>query len=138
AKAAGKAAARPRSAAAAPAEPTAASASGDLTRLSAAALARLLAAGEVSAAEVTQAHLDRIAAVDERVHAFLYVDSDGALEAARAVDAARAEGAALGPLAGVPVAVKDVLATRGIPTTCASKILEGWRPPYDATVVRRL
>jgi aspartyl-tRNA(Asn)/glutamyl-tRNA(Gln) amidotransferase subunit A len=101
-------------------------------------LGRRLAAGEVSAVEVAQSHLDRIAAVDERVHAFLHVDAEGALAAARAVDEARARGDELGPLAGVPVAVKDVIATRGVPTTCASKILEGWRPPYDATIVERM
>ncbi len=116
----------------------AAPATSDLTRLPAVELGRLLAAGQVSAVEATQAHLDRIAAVDERVHAFLYVDTEGALEAARAVDAARARKEPLGPLAGVPIAVKDVMATRGVPTTCGSKILEGWRPPYDATVVTRL
>ncbi len=110
----------------------------DLIRNSAAELARLIATGEVSAVEVTQAHLDRIAATDERVHAFLHVDADGALAAAAAVDAARAAGEPLGPLAGVPVAVKDVFTTRGSPTTCASRMLEGWRPPYDATVVARL
>jgi aspartyl-tRNA(Asn)/glutamyl-tRNA(Gln) amidotransferase subunit A len=110
----------------------------DLTRLPAAELGRLIAAGEVSSHEVTTAHLERIAAVDERVHAFLYVDEQGALAAAREVDRQRADGAELGPLAGVPIAVKDVMATRGIPTTCASRILEGWRPPYDATVVTRL
>ena len=87
---------------------------------------------------MTQAHLDRIAAVDDRVHAFLHVDTEGALAAARAVDERRAAGEELGPLAGVPVAVKDVLATRGVPTTVGSKILEGWRPPYDATIVQRL
>jgi aspartyl-tRNA(Asn)/glutamyl-tRNA(Gln) amidotransferase subunit A len=101
-------------------------------------LGRKLAAGEVSAVEVAQAHLDRIAAVDERVHAFLHVDAEGALAAAQAVDEARARGDELGPLAGVPVAVKDVIATRGVPTTCGSKILEGWRPPYDATIVERM
>jgi aspartyl-tRNA(Asn)/glutamyl-tRNA(Gln) amidotransferase subunit A len=110
----------------------------DLTRLTAAELAATIAAGDVSAVEVAQAHLDRIAAVDDRVHAFLHVDTEGALAAARDVDAKRAAGEALGPLAGVPVAVKDVLATKGVPTTAASKILEGWRPPYDATIVERL
>ncbi|MEU4368713.1 Asp-tRNA(Asn)/Glu-tRNA(Gln) amidotransferase subunit GatA [Micromonospora chersina] len=110
----------------------------DLTRLTAAEIAGLVAAGETSAVEVTQAHLDRIAAVDERVHAFLHVDSEGALAAARGVDERRAAGEDLGPLAGVPVAVKDVLTTKGVPTTVGSKILEGWRPPYDSTIVERL
>src|SRR5690606_340608 len=110
----------------------------DLTRKTAAELAALIARGEVSAVEVTQAHLDRIAAVDDRVHAFLHVDAEGALAAAHAVDARRSAGEELGPLAGVPVAVKDVFVPGGIPTTAGSKILEEWRPPYDATVVERL
>ncbi|WBC14405.1 Asp-tRNA(Asn)/Glu-tRNA(Gln) amidotransferase subunit GatA [Micromonospora sp. WMMA1998] len=110
----------------------------DLTKLSAADLAGLVATGETSAVEVTQAHLDRIGAVDDRVHAFLHVDTEGALAAARAVDERRAAGEELGPLAGVPVAVKDVLTTKGVPTTVGSKILEGWRPPYDSTIVERL
>ncbi|HEX6969633.1 MAG TPA: Asp-tRNA(Asn)/Glu-tRNA(Gln) amidotransferase subunit GatA [Micromonosporaceae bacterium] len=110
----------------------------DLTRMTAARIAALVADGEISAVEVTQAHLDRIAAVDDRVHAFLHVDAEGALETARAVDAKRAAGEQLGPLAGVPVAVKDAFTTRGVPTTCGSRILEGWQPPYDATVVQRL
>jgi aspartyl-tRNA(Asn)/glutamyl-tRNA(Gln) amidotransferase subunit A len=110
----------------------------DLTRMTAAEIAALVAGGETSAVEVTRAHLDRIAAVDDRVHAFLHVDSEGALAAARSVDERRAAGEELGPLAGVPVAVKDVLATKGVPTTVGSKILEGWRPPYDATIVQRL
>ncbi|HLL67189.1 MAG TPA: Asp-tRNA(Asn)/Glu-tRNA(Gln) amidotransferase subunit GatA [Micromonosporaceae bacterium] len=110
----------------------------DVTRAGAAEIAGLIASGDISAVEVAQAHLDRIAAVEPQVHAFLHVDTDGALQAAREVDQARARGEQLGPLAGVPIAVKDVLATRGVPTTCASKILEGWRPPYDATVVTRL
>ncbi len=110
----------------------------DLIHQNAATLAQAIAEGEVSSREVTQAHLDRIAAVDDRVHAFLHVDSEGALAAADAVDARRAAGEELGPLAGVPLALKDVLAMKGIPTTCGSRILEGWRPPYDATVVERL
>ncbi|GLZ57858.1 Asp-tRNA(Asn)/Glu-tRNA(Gln) amidotransferase subunit GatA [Micromonospora sp. NBRC 107095] len=110
----------------------------DLIKMTATEIASLVAGGETSAVEVTQAHLDRIAAVDDRVHAFLHVDTEGALAAARAVDERRAAGEELGPLAGVPVAVKDVLATRGVPTTVGSKILEGWRPPYDATIVQRL
>ncbi|HEX2770868.1 MAG TPA: Asp-tRNA(Asn)/Glu-tRNA(Gln) amidotransferase subunit GatA [Micromonosporaceae bacterium] len=110
----------------------------DLTRLTATQIAGLVARGEASAVEVAQAHLDRIAAVDERVHAFLHVDANGALAAARAVDARRASGEDLGPLAGVPVAVKDVLTTKGVPTTVGSRILAGWRPPYNSTIVRRL
>ncbi|WP_341719442.1 Asp-tRNA(Asn)/Glu-tRNA(Gln) amidotransferase subunit GatA [Micromonospora sp. FIMYZ51] len=110
----------------------------DITRMTATQIAGLVAAGETSAVEVTQAHLDRIAAVDGRVNAFLHVDSEGALAAARDVDARRAAGEQLGPLAGVPVAVKDVLTTKGVPTTVGSKILEGWRPPYDSTIVQRL
>jgi aspartyl-tRNA(Asn)/glutamyl-tRNA(Gln) amidotransferase subunit A len=106
----------------------------DLTRMTAAELAAGIAAREVSAVEVTQSHLDRIAAVDDRVHAFLHVDADGALAQARRVDA----GDVTGPLAGVPLAVKDVLCTQGVPTTVGSRILSGWRPPYDATVVTRL
>ena len=110
----------------------------DLTRMDAAALAAAVASGETSAVEVTRAHLDRISAVDTAVHAFLYVDAEGAIGAAEAVDARRGRGETLGPLAGVPLALKDVFTTTDMPTTCGSKILEGWRPPYDATVTRRL
>jgi aspartyl-tRNA(Asn)/glutamyl-tRNA(Gln) amidotransferase subunit A len=110
----------------------------DLTRLTATQIAGLVARGEASAVEVAQAHLDRIAAVDDRVHAFLHVDADGARAAARAIDARRASGDQLGPLAGVPVAVKDVMTMKGVPTTVGSRILERWRPPYDATIVQRL
>ena len=110
----------------------------DLIHASAVELAAQIANKTVSAVEVTQAHLDRIAEVDGRVNAFLHVDADGALEQARAVDHAVASGQALSPLAGVPLALKDVLTQTGVPTTAGSKILEGWRPPYDATVVERL
>jgi aspartyl-tRNA(Asn)/glutamyl-tRNA(Gln) amidotransferase subunit A len=110
----------------------------DITRLSAAELAHALGSREVSSVEAVQAHLDRIAAVDAEVHAYLHVDGDGAIAAARAVDQRRASGEDLHVLAGVPIAVKDVMVTQGLPTTCGSKILEGWIPPYDATVVSRL
>ncbi|MGN6300872.1 MAG: Asp-tRNA(Asn)/Glu-tRNA(Gln) amidotransferase subunit GatA, partial [Angustibacter sp.] len=110
----------------------------DLTRRSAAELAQVLQSGEVSALEATQAHLDRIRAVDGAVHAFLHVADEQALAAARAVDERRAAGEPVHALAGVPVAVKDVVATRGLPTTAGSRLLEGWVPPYDATLVERL
>jgi aspartyl-tRNA(Asn)/glutamyl-tRNA(Gln) amidotransferase subunit A len=109
-----------------------------LTHRSAAEVAGAIASGEVSAVEVTQAHLDRIASVDGQVHAFLHVDADGAIAAAERVDAQRAAGEELGPLAGVPLAMKDVVVTHGLPTTAGSKILEGWVPPYDATITRRI
>ncbi|HEV2373478.1 MAG TPA: Asp-tRNA(Asn)/Glu-tRNA(Gln) amidotransferase subunit GatA [Streptosporangiaceae bacterium] len=111
---------------------------GELTRMSAAETAAAVAAGEVSALEVTDAHLARIEAVDERVHAFLHVAGDRARQAARAVDARRAAGHRLGPLAGVPLALKDVFVTDDMPTTCGSAILDGWQPPYDSTIARRL
>jgi len=109
-----------------------------LVGATAAQLAALVASGDASAREVAQAHLERISATDPAVHAFLHVDAAGALAAADAVDAARARGDALGPLAGVPLALKDLFTMRGMPTTCGSRILEGWLPPYDATVTRRL
>jgi aspartyl-tRNA(Asn)/glutamyl-tRNA(Gln) amidotransferase subunit A len=109
----------------------------DITRLSAAALADALVARDVSSVEATQAHLDRIAAVDGDVHAFLHVN-EHALAVAKSIDSRRAAGDDLGALAGVPIAIKDVLCTQDMPTTSGSKILEGWRPPYDATPVAKL
>jgi aspartyl-tRNA(Asn)/glutamyl-tRNA(Gln) amidotransferase subunit A len=96
--------------------------------MSAAGLAAAIAAGGVSALEVTDAHLARIGEVDDAVHAFLHVAADGARQAARAVDERRAAGEVLGPLAGVPLALKDVFTTTDMPTTCGSAILNGWRP----------
>jgi aspartyl-tRNA(Asn)/glutamyl-tRNA(Gln) amidotransferase subunit A len=109
-----------------------------LVRRSAADLADALAAGETTSVELTRAHLDRIAAVDGAIHAFLHVDAEGALAQAAASDERRRAGSPASALDGVPVAVKDVLTTEGLPTTCGSRILEGWVPPYDATVVRKL
>ncbi|MFY9652326.1 MAG: Asp-tRNA(Asn)/Glu-tRNA(Gln) amidotransferase subunit GatA [Trebonia sp.] len=110
----------------------------ELITMTAAELSAAMAAGDVSAADVTEAHLDRIAAVDDRVKAFLHVAADDARARAREVDARRKAGEPLGPLAGVPVAVKDLFTTIGMPTTCGSKILGDWHPPYESTITQRL
>jgi aspartyl-tRNA(Asn)/glutamyl-tRNA(Gln) amidotransferase subunit A len=110
----------------------------ELIKKSAAELAAAITAGEASAVEVTEAHLDRIAAVDGAVKAFLHVNAENALAQAAEVDRKRAAGEQLGALAGVPVAVKDLFTTVGMPTTCGSKILDGWMPPYESTVTQRL
>ena len=104
----------------------------------AAQMAEALANGETTSVELTQAHLDRVAEVDGQVKAFLHVDTEGALAQAKDVDARRAKGEKLSPIAGIPLALKDVLAQKGVPTTAGSKILQGWRPPYDSTVVSKL
>ena len=101
-------------------------------------LAASVRSGDRSAADVVDEHLGRIAEREGELHAFNLVLADEARAAAESIDARVAKGEDPGPLAGVPVALKDNLATRGIPTTCSSKILEGWRPPYTATVVERL
>ncbi len=97
-----------------------------------------LSKGEVTSTELTQQHLDRIADVDPAVKAFLHVDAEGALAQAARVDADRSSGKKLHPLAGVPLALKDVLTQEGIPTTAGSKILQGWKPQYDSTVVSKI
>src|SRR5690606_15040870 len=102
--------------------------------LTAAEVAAKLAAGELSSAEATQASLDRIAATDEAYHAFLHVDRDGALATGRRIDGRRCAGAQLSARDCGPIAVKDVLSTKGLPTSCGSTIFEGWIPPYAATV----
>ncbi|MGO1590312.1 MAG: Asp-tRNA(Asn)/Glu-tRNA(Gln) amidotransferase subunit GatA [Ancrocorticia sp.] len=110
----------------------------ELLKKSALELADLLAAGTITSVELTQACLDRIHALNPRVNAFLFVDDDGALATAREIDERRANGEKLGRLAGVPVALKDNMVTRGMETTCGSKILKGWKPPYDATVTLKV
>ncbi len=129
----------------------------ELIGLTAAQLAARLTAGEVSAREAVDAHLDRIVATDgvvadgdlwpaepadqrsdDQIHAFLQVRAEAARAHADDIDRRRAAGQKLGPLAGVPLALKDVITMRGAPTTCGSKMLEGWVPPYDATVTELL
>lgn len=100
------------------------------------ALAKLKS-GEISAVDLTQAHLERIDALEPQVQAYLTITPESALEQARAADAARAQGEDK-PLLGIPLAIKDVLSTRGVETTCASKILKGYVPVFDATCVARL
>ncbi|MDH6677519.1 aspartyl-tRNA(Asn)/glutamyl-tRNA(Gln) amidotransferase subunit A [Rhodococcus sp. LBL1] len=111
----------------------------DLTRLDASELASKIHSREVSSVEVTQAHLDRIGKVDGELHAFLHVAGEQALVAAKEVDSAIAAGdKPVSALAGVPIALKDVFTTTDMPTTCASKILENWVSPYDATLTTKL
>ncbi|MDZ7675161.1 MAG: Asp-tRNA(Asn)/Glu-tRNA(Gln) amidotransferase subunit GatA [Acidimicrobiales bacterium] len=106
--------------------------------MTAADIAAAVRSGDRSALEVVEEHLGRIDGQDGEIHAFNHVTADHARAAARAIDEAVAAGQPVGPLAGVPVALKDNLCTRGVPTTCSSRILAGWCPPYDATVVERL
>ncbi|MGB3828917.1 MAG: Asp-tRNA(Asn)/Glu-tRNA(Gln) amidotransferase subunit GatA [Ornithinimicrobium sp.] len=117
---------------------TGATKASDPCLLTAAQMANALVAGEFTSEELTEAHLDRIAALDDTIHAYLHVDAEGALATAREVDAARAADEPLPLLAGVPIAIKDIACTMGMPTTAGSKMLQGWMPPYDATIVTRI
>lgn len=117
----------------------------EIIKLSAADLAARLRDGSITSTQAVQAHLDRIAAVDggdRGVHAFLHLNAEEALAVAAEVDAIRAAGGAeagaLHPLAGVPIAIKDLIVTKGQPTTAGSKFLEGWMSPYDATVIEKI
>ena len=96
-----------------------------------------LRAGEITAVELTQAHLDRIQAVDPQVKAFLTITAERALEDAAKADLSRQQGADT-PLLGIPLAIKDVLVTKGVQTTCGSQILKGFIPPYTGTAVQKL
>ncbi|NUL58986.1 Asp-tRNA(Asn)/Glu-tRNA(Gln) amidotransferase subunit GatA [Brevibacterium luteolum] len=109
----------------------------DLTRLNALELAAGMRSGDYTSTEVTQAHLDRISAVEDAIGSFITVTADAALATAADVDRRRTAGETLHPLAGVPVAHKDLIVTEGVATTAASKMLEGWVPPYSGTVYRR-
>ena len=109
-----------------------------LYELTAAQTAAAIKNGETSATEVARAALDRITEIDDQLQAFLHVDTAGALQAAAEVDRKCSAGEPLGPLAGVPLAMKDVVVTEGLPTTAGSRILQGWIPPYDATVTSRV
>lgn len=110
----------------------------DITRISAKTLHGLLEAGQVSAVEAAQAHLDRIEQTDGHIGAWLAMMGDTALAHAKDIDQRRANNEAVGALGGVPVGIKDLMCTKGVPTTAGSKMLEHYRPPFDATVVENL
>ena len=110
----------------------------ELVQLSASQMADKLAAGEASSRELVDAHFDVIEAAEGDIHAFLTVSKEQAYGQADAADKRRAAGEDLAPLTGVPIAIKDMIVTQGIETTAASKILKGWVPPYDATVIEKL
>lgn len=110
----------------------------NLTQLPASALVSLLRRGEISSRQLTQACLDACQSLDSKIGAFLHLDAEAVLTAADAIDSRRVRGESVGLLAGLPVAIKDNLCQKGVPTTCASKMLAGFRPPYTAHVVERV
>ncbi len=105
---------------------------------SASQIAELIRAGDIRATEVCEAYLSKIRERDPLLKAFVTILEEGALKQAEEVDRKRKSSVALPPLAGVPIALKDNLCTRGVETTCSSKILRNFVPPYDATVVEKL
>src|SRR5713226_1129131 len=100
--------------------------------------AELLRQGKISSVELTRAHLDRIRAVDSKVKAFTLVTDDLALKQAKEADRRFKSRATVSPLTGIPLAIKDVICTKGVPTTCGSRMLENFKPPFDATIMERL
>ena len=101
-------------------------------------IAKQVSSGEISARSVLEQHFETINNLETQVNAFNIVTIEEALKEADEIDSKIASGEKLGPLAGVPIAVKDNICTRGLETTCSSKILEGWKPPYNATVIDKL
>ncbi|WP_054952423.1 Asp-tRNA(Asn)/Glu-tRNA(Gln) amidotransferase subunit GatA [Flaviflexus massiliensis] len=110
----------------------------DILLKSATELADLLVTGELTSVELTTLSLERIKKFNPTINAFLHVDEEGALATAAEIDARRAAGEKLGRLAGIPIAIKDNIVIEGMPTTCGSKMLDGWLPPYNATVIQRI
>ena len=110
----------------------------DLQQTSATALLAQLSSGSCSSEQLTKACLEQVERVDPTIGAFLRIDPEQAIEQAQSIDRRRAAGEPLGQLAGLPIAVKDILCTRGVPTTCGSRMLENFIPPYNATVIERL
>src|SRR3989337_2731600 len=110
----------------------------DLCRLTIHEMRELLRKGEVSSTEIVRSVLNRIAQVDGQVKAYVTLTEEAALQQAGVVDRGSSAGEVLPPLAGIPLAIKDVLCTKGVPTTCSSKILQSYVPPFDATAIRRL
>ncbi len=110
----------------------------ELYKLSISEAGNLLRQRKISSVELTQAHLDRIRKVEPEVKAFTLVTDELALQQAKEADRRFASGQTLSPLTGIPIAIKDVICTKGIPTTCGSRMLEHFKPPFDATVMERL